>query len=139
MSQSNDDSTLRNLRQEHTQLVNALKAKGDVHATIDALPSTNKARNIAWLQKAIKGLRSQLSKKTTKKTAPKSHSGRNKGKWTKKRAEAFVNSFENNYDPDVMKNIKSLRKQKSRKAKTEVAKYDKNKILYDWLIKEFDV
>jgi len=137
MSQSTDGSTLRSLRQEHRELVTALKVKKGLDATIQSLPSTNRATNIAWLEKAIKGLKAQLDTKTTDKKPPKSN---RKGKWTKKTALQFVDSFESSFDKQTVKDIEDLRKRsKAKKVPREIMAYDNDKKLYEWLRKEFGI
>lgn len=137
MSQSTDESTLRSLRQEHRELAVALAVK--TGGTISPLPSSNKADSMVFLRKAIKGMKAQLATKRTKKQAPKpSHSTR-QGKFTKKQALQYVDSFEQNYDAQTVKNIEKLRKSKSKRSKKTVKKYDEKKKLYDWLRTEFGI
>lgn len=139
MSQSTDESTLRSLRQEHIQLVTKLKVNKALDATIPSLPSTNRANNIAWLKKAIKGLKAQLDTKTTTKKAPKPKHSTRKGKFTKKQALQYIDSFEQNYDAQAVKNIEKLRESKSKRSIKAVLKYNGQKELYDFLRKEFDI
>lgn len=138
MSQSTDGSTLRSLRQEHIQLVTAINKDLSRAIKIPSLPSTNRATNIAWLKKAIRGLKAQVDTKTTKKKPPKSNIV-HKGKWTEKTALQFIDSFEQNYDAQAVKNIEKLRKSKSKRSIKTVLKYNGQKELYDFLRKEFGI
>jgi len=137
MSQSTDKNTLRSLRQEYRELITALKVKKGIEASIIALPSTNNANNIIWLKKSIQGLKAQLDTKRTRKTAPKSG---HKGKWSKKAAEQFITSFDENYDDGNIKDIEDLRKRsKNKKVLKQIKTYDEEKQLCDWLKKEFEI
>lgn len=140
MSQSTDESTLRSLRQEHRELVAALKVKKGIEASIIALPTTNKSSNIAWLRKAIKGLKAQLDTKHTTKKAPKPSGSTRKGKFTKKQAEQYVKSFHENYDDDNIKDLEDLRnRSKNKGILRKIKEYDEEKELAEWLIKEFNI
>jgi len=136
MSQSNSYSTLRNLRSRHSELESIVRKKT---ISVGTLPSSDSIGSIIFLRKAIKGLEAQIATKRTTKKAPKpSHSTR-KGKFTKKQAEQFVKSFEQNYDEQSIKNIDTLRKSKYKSLKKKVKKFDEKKKFYDFLINEFDL
>lgn len=136
MSQSNSSSTLRNLRSRHSELESIVRKKT---ISVGTLSSSDSISSIIFLRKAIKGLEDQIATKRTTKKAPKpSHSTR-KGKFTKKQAEQYVKSFQQNYDEQSIKNINKLKKSKSKSAKKEVKKFDEKRNLYEFLINEFDL
>jgi len=136
MSQSNSSSILRNLRSRHSELESIVRKKT---ISIGTLPSSDSIASIIFLRKAIKGLEAQIATKRTTKKAPKPGHSTRKGKFTKKQAQQYVKSFEQNYDEQAYKNIDKLRKSKYQSSKKKVKKFDEKEKLYNWLRKEFDL
>jgi len=138
MSQSNSESELRLLKHKHSELVSILRQRDEKIPPIAS--STNKFQQISWLKKAVKGLEAQVNTKRTTKTAPKASVSKFKGKFTKKAALQYINSYEQTYDEDNIKDLEDLRKRsKAKSSLKKLKKFDEKTKLYNWLIKEFDL